>query len=100
MKPPHKPKKSRRQRPEPPLEGTIRAMHHNRMSGIAMLVLRDEHGELLPIPCDYRMTCEALLACFGEVSVIGKRIWYRCDAVGVLETIGPVSKKRKKARAA
>lgn len=85
----------RKQRSAKPLEATIRGIRHSRMSGIATLILRNDAKKMVVVPCDYRMTCEALICCFGEVSVIGKRVWYRCDSSGVLETIGPLETKKR-----
>jgi hypothetical protein len=59
------------------------------MSGIGELELATNEG-VVRIPCDRNETSRALIACFGRVSVIGKKIWYRVDSIGVLETIGPV----------
>lgn len=78
---------SRRKRKPKPPEGTIVGMEGHPMSSLGELVLKTTDGEV-KIPCERRQTNEALLACFGEVSVVGKKIWYRVDSIGVLEMIG------------
>lgn len=71
-----------------PPEGKILGMEiPHRMSSIGMLVLETDKGEV-KITCDHRYTTDALVDCFGEVSVIGKKIWYRVDEADVLAEIG------------
>ena len=81
----------RRRKPRP-LEGTILGMEfpEHRMSSIGTFVLKDARGEEVKIICDYKYTTEALIECFGEVCMVGKKIWYRVDEAGVLAAIGPV----------
>jgi hypothetical protein len=73
-----------------PLEGTILGMEPEPMSSIGFFILKNDEGKEVRILCDHKYTTYALLDCFGEVSVIGKRIWYRVDEVGVLAEIGSV----------
>ena len=61
-----------------------------RMSSIGTFVLKNDEGQEICIVCDYKYTTEALIECFGEVSMVGKKIWYRVDEAGVLAAIGPV----------
>lgn len=56
-------------------------------SGAGELVLLTKDA-IVYIPCDRSATNRALLACFGRVSVVGKKIWYRVDSIGVLACIG------------
>lgn len=62
------------------------------MSSIGTFVLKNAKGEEVRIICDHKYTTEALIDCFGEVNMIGRKIWYRIDNVGVLAEIGPVGK--------
>jgi hypothetical protein len=82
---------ARRRKPAPAPEGTILGMEvPHRMSSIGYLVLETSKDMETKVICDHKYTTEALIDCFGEVNMIGKKIWYRVDNVGVLSEIGPV----------
>jgi hypothetical protein len=82
---------ARRRKPAPAPEGTILGMEQSHpMSSIGYLILETAKDTETKVICDCKYTNRALLDCFGEVCVIGKKIWYRVDNVGVLSEIGPV----------
>ena len=78
------------------IEGTIVGFRGSRDSRIAHLVVDGVH-----VPCDNTATVICLDACFGNFivddhacdanAIIGKRIKYTVDEIGVLETLIPVA---------
>ena len=78
------------------IEGTIVGLQPSWTSGIAHLVVDGVH-----VPCDNTATVKCLHACFGNFivddhacdanAIIGKRIKYTVDEIGVLETLIPVA---------
>ena len=78
------------------IEGTIVGFRASQDSGIAHLVVDGVH-----VPCDNVATVRCLDACFDNFiidghacdvnAIIGKRIKYTVDEVGVLETLIPVA---------
>ena len=77
------------------IEGTIVGFRASWDSGIAHLVVDGVH-----VPCDNVATVRCLDACFDNFiidghacdvnAIIGKRIKYTVDEIGVLETLIPV----------
>jgi hypothetical protein len=77
------------------IEGTIVGFRGRRDSRIAYLVVDGVH-----LPCDNVATVRCLDACFDNFiidghacdvnAIIGKRIKYSVDEIGVLETLIPV----------
>jgi hypothetical protein len=60
------------------------------MSTIGFMVLKNRHGTF-SLPCDLRLTCEALNAAFGGRDVRGKaRLRFKFDDAGVLQSFEPV----------
>ena len=78
------------------IEGTIIGFRGRRDSRIAYLVVDGIH-----LPCDNVATAKCLHACFGnfivdghsydENAIIGKRIRYTVDEVGVLKGLIPIA---------
>ena len=76
-------------------EGTILAFLGEWGSGIAHLVVAGVH-----VPCDNSATVRCLDACFGNFivdghaydanAIIGKRIKYTVDEIGVMDTLVPI----------
>jgi hypothetical protein len=77
------------------LEGTITGFGGSWGSGLGVLFI-----DGLPVHCENASTVRALDACFGDVidnnhsvnqdAIIGKRISYSVDFVGVLEGFSPL----------
>ena len=70
------------------LTGRVVALQGHPMSGAAVLVLETKNGKA-HIPCERRMTIEALHLCFDGEPAEGKKVWYETDTTGVLSVVGP-----------
>ena len=78
------------------IEGTIVGFRGSRDSGIAHLIVDGVH-----VPCDNTATVKCLHACFGNFivdghacdinAIIGKRIRYTLDEIGVLKGLIPIA---------
>ena len=78
------------------IEGTIVGFRASQDSGIAHLVVDGVH-----VPCDNVATVKCLDACFGNFivdghacdanAIIGKRIRYTLDEIGVLKGMIPIA---------
>lgn len=81
-------------------KGTIVGFRGSWSSGIAQLVVEDDHGKQQSIPCENTATVRALNACYGNVinsgrtanprSFIGKKIFYEYGEWGLLGRFIPV----------
>jgi len=75
-------------------KGIILGFRGSWSSGIASLILKDESGKTIEIPCENTATVRALDACYGgviksgrtvnEKSFIGKKIFYEYDDLGLM----------------
>ena len=80
-------------------KGTIIAMYREKGSGISLLAIEDDLRGKILIPCEGSPTARAFDAAFGGVmigsrfnndGIVGERIAYRVDALGVLSEFAPI----------